>query len=171
MKQLLKKLVTSTFGKDFYLGKIKFASTEQDCPQLMYHLTYMKVKCKLLFNNLMSLLGLIKFWLVCKDENECSKGIQSKSFSVLLKYFPCQKCLLSFNFSKCCHSPLCWAQTTFSFVLTRYLCKFLFMGHFIIIYQIWNFNPLTPKILLVILRIVWHVIFMMLVWRIGVGST
>ena len=66
---------------------------------------------------------------------------------------------------------LCLAQTTFSFVLTRYLCKFLFMGHIIIIYQIWNFNPLTPKISLVILCIVWHVIFMMLVWRIGVGST
>ena len=103
VKQLLKKLVTSTFGKDFYLGKIKFASTEQDCPD-SYHLTYMKVKCKLLFNNLMSVLGLIKFWLVCKDENECSKGIQSKSYSVLLKYFPGQKCLLSFNFSKFCHS-------------------------------------------------------------------
>ena len=36
MKQLLKKLVTSTFGKDFYLlGKVKFASTEQDCPRLI----------------------------------------------------------------------------------------------------------------------------------------
>ena len=27
-----KKPVTSTFGKDFFFGKIKFASTEQDCP-------------------------------------------------------------------------------------------------------------------------------------------
>ena len=119
----------------------------------------------------MSALGLIKFWLVCKDGNECSKGIQSKSYSVLLKYFLCQQCLLSFNFSKCCHSPLCQAQTTFSFVLTRYLCKFLFIGHFIIILSNMHFNPLTPKISLVILLTVCHVIFMMLVWRTGVGST
>ena len=26
------KPVTSTFGKDFFFGKIKFANTEQDCP-------------------------------------------------------------------------------------------------------------------------------------------
>ena len=126
------KPVTSTFGKDFFLEKWSLQALNKTAPD-SYHLTYMKVKCKLLFKNLMSVLGLIKFWLVCKDENECSKGIQSKSYSVLLKYFPCQQCLLSFNFSKCCHSPLCRAQTTFSFVLTRYLCKFLFMDHFIII--------------------------------------
>ena len=116
----------------FFLGKIKFASTEQDCPWLISINIY-ESEVQTAFNHLMSVIGLIKFWLVCKDENECSKGIQSKSYSVLLKYFPGQKCLLSFNFSKCCHSPLCRAQTTFSFVLTRYLCKFLFIGHFIII--------------------------------------
>ena len=120
------------FWQRFFLEKLSLQALNKTAPD-SYHLTYMKVKCKLLFKNLMSVLGLIKFWLVCKDENECSKGIQSKSYSVLLKYFPGQKCLLSFNFSKCCHSPLCQAQTTFSFVLTRYLCKFLFIGHFIII--------------------------------------
>ena len=88
-----------------------------------------------------------------------------------VKVFSMPEMLAVFQYFQMLPSPLCQAQTTFSFVLTRYLCKFLFMGHFIIIYQIWNFNPLTPKISLVILRIVWHVIFMMLVWRIGVGST
>ena len=97
------KPVTSTFGKDFFLEKWSLQALNKTAPD-SYHLTYMKVKCKLLFKNLMSVLGLIKFWLVCKDENECSKGIQSKSYSVLLKYFPGQKCLLSFNFSKFCHS-------------------------------------------------------------------
>ena len=130
MKLSLKKTSDIYFWQRFFFGKMKFASTEQDCPWLISLNIH---ESELLFKNLMSVLGLIKFWLVCKDENECSKGIQSKSYSLLLKYFPGQKCLLSFNFSKCCHSPLCQAQTTFSFVLTRYLCKFLFMGHFIII--------------------------------------
>ena len=89
------------FWQRFFFGKIKFASTEQDCPWLISLNIH---ESELLFKNLMSVLGLIKFWLVCKDENECSKGIQSKSYSVLLKYFPGQKCLLSFNFSKFCHS-------------------------------------------------------------------
>ena len=34
-----------------------------------------------------------------------------------------------------------------------------------------SFNPLTPRISLVILLTVYHTVLLMLVWRIGIGST
>ena len=71
MKQLLKKLVTSTFGKYFYLGKMKFASTEQDCPRLI-SLNIHESEVQTAFNNLMSVLEGLCF-VGCFDYNGAMK--------------------------------------------------------------------------------------------------